>query len=235
MGDRVVQTVDCNDKTIREINQAIRAEMASGTGEIRIVNPGARHNLGVGLIQPGRLIFEGSVGYYCGGMGDGPTIQVQGSAGWGLAEGMLNGTVVVERNAGNGAGAAIRGGTVVVRGDASARAGIAMKGGTVIVGGDAGYMTGFMMQKGAIIILGNSGAALGDSLYEGRIFIAGEIGELGNDAVPGELTADDRQFLADSLAPFGYQADQYEFKKIVAGRKLWNFDKKDFETWRVAL
>ena len=227
--------VDCEGKTTHEINQAIRSLIAAGDMDIRVLNPAARHNLGVGLVQPVRLTFEGSVGYYCGGMGDSPTVEVQGSAGWGLAEGVLSGTVVVQKNAGNGAGAAIRGGTVVVRGDASARAGVSMKGGAVVVGGSAGYMTGFMMQKGAIIVLGDTGAALGDSLYEGRIFVAGQIGELGNDAVPAEVTEDDRGFLTATLEPFGYNAAGYDFQKVVAGRKLWNFDKHDFETWRVAL
>lgn len=227
--------VDCKGKTIREINTAIKSLIADGETEIRVRNPAARHNLGVALTKPVHVIFEGSVGYYCGGMGDGPTIEVHGSAGWGLAEGILSGTVIVEKNAGNGAGAAIRGGLVVVRGDVSARAGISMKGGTVIVGGSVGYATGFMMQKGTIIVLGDSGAALGDSLYEGRIFIAGRIGELGNDAVLGEMTGDDEQYLAETLSPFGYDAARYDLKKIVAGRKLWNFDKKDFETWKVAL
>jgi glutamate synthase domain-containing protein 3 len=227
--------VECKGKSTREINMAMKALVASGETEIRVRDPGAHHNLGVALLKPVHVIFEGSVGYYCGGMGDGPTIEVHGSAGWGLAEGLLSGTVIVEKNAGNGGGAAIRGGTVVVRGDISARAGISMKGGTVIVGGSVGYMTGFMMQKGAIIILGDSGAALGDSLYEGRIFIAGRIGELGNDAVLAEMNADDIQYLQATLSPFGYDVARYDFKKIVAGRKLWNFDKKDFETWKVAL
>jgi methylamine---glutamate N-methyltransferase subunit B len=227
--------LDCDGKTTREINSALKAFIAAGESEIRVRHPAARHNLGVAITQPVRLIFEGSVGYYCGGMGDGPTIEVAGSAGWGLAEGILNGLIIVEKNAGNGAGAAIRGGTVVVRGDVSARGGISMKGGTVIIGGNAGYMTGFMMQKGIIIILGNSGAALGDSMYEGCIFIAGKIGELGNDAVIAQMSPQDEADLQMMLAPVGIEAAHYAFKKIVAGRKLWNFDKRDFETWRVAL
>jgi methylamine---glutamate N-methyltransferase subunit B len=228
-------SVDCEGKTTREINTAIKRLAAEGETEIHITRPAARHNLGVGLTQPVRLVFEGSVGYYCGGMGDGPTIEVHGSAGWGLAEGILSGTVIVEHHAGNGAAAAIRGGTVVVRGDVSARAGISMKGGTVIVGGSVGYATGFMMQKGTLIILGNAGQALGDSLYEGTIYLGGQAAELGNDAVPAEVEPADRAYLTDTLAPLGYDASQYDFKKIVAGRKLWNFDKRDFETWRVAL
>lgn len=228
-------TIDCTGKTTREINTAIKSLVADGATEIRVLNPAARHNLGVAITAPVDVTFEGSVGYYCGGMGDGPTIHVNGSAGWGLAEGIMSGTVIVAKNAGNGAGAAIRGGTVVVRGDVSARAGISMKGGTVLVGGSVGYMTGFMMQKGTIIILGDAGAALGDSMYEGCIFIAGKIGELGNDAVVAETTAQDTAWLEATLSQFGYDVARYTFKKIVAGRKLWNFDKRDFETWKVAL
>ncbi len=227
--------VDCEGKSVREINTALRLLIDQGETEIHVHNPQARHNLAVGLVKPVRIVFEGSVGYYCGGMGDGPTIGVHGSAGWGLAEGMMGGTIIVDRNAGNGAAAAIRGGTVVVRGDVSARAGISMKGGTVIVGGSVGYATGFMMQKGTLIILGNAGMALGDSLYEGRIFLGGRAEELGNDAVRAAMDSQDEQFLIQTLAAFGYTAAHYDFQKIVAGRKLWNFDKKDFEAWRVAL
>jgi methylamine---glutamate N-methyltransferase subunit B len=165
-----VGVVDCDGRSTREINAAIRELAASGDADIHVRRPAARHNLGVGLTVPVRLVFEGSVGYYCGGMGDGPTIEVQGSAGWGAAECILGGTVVIEKNAGAGVAAAIRGGTVVVRGDVSARGGISMKGGTLVIGGNAGYMTGFMMQKGIVIILGDTGEALGDSLYEGRIW-----------------------------------------------------------------
>lgn len=227
-------SVNCEGKTTREINQEIRRLVDNGVDEILVINPGARHNLGVAVTQPVRLIFDGSVGYYCAGMIDGPTVEIRGSAGWGLGEAMMSGTIVVEKNAGNGAAASIRGGTVVIRGDAAARAGIAMKGGTLIIGGDAGYMTGFMMQKGTIVICGNAGDALGDSLYEGRIFVGGEIAELGNDAVVHEPDADDLLFISDHLSRFGI-ASPGGFKKIIAGRRLWNFDKKELDIWKEAL
>jgi hypothetical protein len=47
----------------------------------------------VAVLQPVSLTMTGSVGYYCGGLIDGPRIEVQGSCGWGLAESMLSGTV----------------------------------------------------------------------------------------------------------------------------------------------
>jgi methylamine---glutamate N-methyltransferase subunit B len=230
-----VGVIDCEGKSTRAINAAIREFVACGDLEIHVRRPAARHNLGVGLTVPVRLVFEGSVGYYCGGMGDGPVIEVKGSAGWGAGECILGGTIIIEKNAGAGAAAAIRGGTVVVRGDVAARGGISMKGGTLVIGGNTGYMTGFMMQKGTVIVLGNTDQALGDSLYEGRIFVGGRIGELGNDAVSVPLNNDDALEIGTTLRPFGYDAERYDFKKIVAGRRLWNFDKKDFETWKVAL
>ena len=73
-------------------------------------DPGARHNLGVAILEPVHIAFAGSVGYYCAGMVDRPSVEIEGSAGWGLAESMLDGTVIVHGNAGNGAAAAIRGG-----------------------------------------------------------------------------------------------------------------------------
>ena len=229
-----VKEVDCQGKISREINREIRQLIHDGEQDILVRSPQARHNLGVAVLQPVRLTFAGSVGYYCGGLMDGPTIEIQGSCGWGVAESMMNGTVILGQNAGNSAAASIRGGTVVIHGSASSRAGIAMKGGCLIVQGNSGYMTGFMMQKGTIIVCGDAGEALGDSMYEGHIFVGGSIAELGNDAVRQELIPEDHDFLSSTLAHYG-MASAYPFKKIVAGRRLWRFDKKELEIWREAL
>lgn len=226
-------TVDCAERPIREINRAIRAGLDTGR-PVRVTSPGARHNIGVALLRPGRVIVEGSAGYYCGGMNDGATIEIEGSAGWGVAEGMLTGFVSVAGNAGNGAAASIRGGTVVVRGDCAARAGIAMKGGLLLIGGDAGYMTGFMMQRGTVVICGDAGEALADSMYEGVVFVGGKIASLGNDAVLEEASADDERMLADAFARHRVPRPK-TLRKIVAGRKLWNFDRSEMATWREAL
>lgn len=228
-------TVDCKGKTIQEVNRAIRAAIAAGERQIRVTNPEARHNIAVALLAPVEISVDGSVGYYCGGMGDGPRIDIGGNAGWGLAECMMNGSVVCRGNAGNGAGASIRGGTVVVQGNASARAGISMKGGTLLIGGSTGYMTGFMMQKGTIVICGDTGEGLGDSMYAGEIFVGGKIGGLGNDAVEREVTAEDRERLAALLKQHGLRPPAGGFKKIGSGGRLHNFSKHEFDLWRVAL
>jgi len=225
--------VDCTGQGIRDINVAIRAALADGR-PVDVVNPGARHNIGVALLTPGTVRIDGSVGYYCGGMNDGATVEVHGSAGWGLAEGMLSGTVTVTGNAGNGAAASIRGGTVVVRGDCAARAGVAMKGGTLLIAGDAGYMTAFMMQKGVVVICGDAGEALADSMYEGTVFVGGSVASLGNDAVVEAPSADDDRWLDELFAAHDVRRPA-ELRKVVSGRKLWNFEKHELDTWRAAL
>ncbi len=230
-----MKPIDCAGKSTREINQEIRRLIQDGAREIRVLRPEARHNLGVAVLQPVRLSFEGSVGYYCAGLIDGPTVEIHGNAGWGLGEGMMSGTVIVAHNAGNSAAASIRGGTVVVRGHAGARAGIAMKGGLLVIQGNCGYMAGFMMQKGTIIICGDAAEALGDSMYEGRLFVGGHIAELGNDAVVHEPSAEEREFLSATLAQYGIATPGRGFRKVVSGRRLWRFDKKEFDTWREAL
>jgi methylamine---glutamate N-methyltransferase subunit B len=225
--------IDGAGGSIRDLNRTIRSALAAGRA-VEISDPGARHNVGIALLEPGSVHVHGSVGYYCAGMNDGATVEVDGSAGWGLAEGMLSGMVLVRGNAGNGAAASIRGGTVVVRGDCAARAGIAMKGGMLVVGGDVGYMAAFMMQKGVIVVCGDAGEALADSMYEGVVFVGGSIASLGNDAVIESPSVDDHRLLDSALATHGI-ARPARFSKIVSGRKLWNFETSELETWRAAL
>ena len=133
---------------------------------------------------------------------------------------------MIEKNAGSCFGAAIRGGDLICKGSVGARTGIDMKGGTIIIGGDAGAFTGFMMQRGRIIILGDVGINLGDSMYDGTIFIGGKIGSFGSDAVTADLTSSDQDWLKRKLkvAEIGGKFDVSKMTKIVAGKKLWNYD-----------
>ena len=224
-------TIDGSTLTVRQINEAIRQHQAAGEREITVLQPGARHNLAVAVLTDVRIVVDGSVGYYCGGMSDGVRLEIRGSAGWGVAEGMMSGEVVVDGSAGNSAAASIRGGVVVVRGSTGARAGIAMKGGLLVIGGDCGYMTGFMMQRGRIIVCGTAGPALADSMYEGVVFVGGDITELGNDAVVSEASLEEHAEIRDTLARYGMKGPD-RFRKVVSGRKLWNYDKKDMDAWK---
>ena len=95
-------------------------------------------------------------------------------------------------------------------------------------------MGGFMMQKGTIIICGNSWDALADSMYEGRVFLGGEAKSLGNDTKVSDPDDQDWNFLNRTLRQHGISADR-SFKKIVAGRRLWNFEKQEFDIWKEVL
>ncbi|MBM3279902.1 MAG: glutamate synthase [Candidatus Handelsmanbacteria bacterium] len=227
--------IDCQGRTTRQINAAIKEFIAQGESQVLLHNPAARHNLGVGIVQSARLEFAGSVGYFCAGMSAGPTVEIQGSAGWGLAESMMEGRVVVRGSAGNGAAASVRGGTVVIHGDAAARLGVSLKGGLVLVGGSCGYMAGFMAQKGTLVVCGDVGEAFADSMYEATCFVGGRIGDLGNDAVIKEPTARERAKLEALLSEHLPGRPNPDFKKVVSGRKLWNFNKQERALWREAL
>ena len=215
-------TIDCFDKTVRDVNTKLRDFVSGGKNDIHIINPESLHNLAVAITKATNITIDGSVGYYCAGMIDGPTIRINGSAG-------------------NGAAAAIRDGTVIIEADAAARLGVSMKGGLVLVGGNCGYMAGFMGQKGTLIVCGDVGAGFADSMYETVCFVGGEIAELGTDAIIEKPTEDEYSYLSRTLtlhlptkmeAP-GFAIDR--FKKVISGRKLWNFDNQDWETWREAM
>ena len=217
---------DAQDMEISAINLKIRELMQQGFGHIVVKNPNAKHSLGVGILNRLKLDFEGSLGYFGCGLIDGPNVHISGRVGWSCAENMMAGTVLVEKNAGSTFGAAIRGGDLICRGDVGSRTGIDQKGGTIIVGGRSGAFSGFMMQRGRMIILGDAGKNLGDSMYDGSIYVGGKIVSLGVDAIEGEMTELDQQWVSRKLGLFGMEAPNGvgNLTKIVAGKKLWNYD-----------
>jgi glutamate synthase domain-containing protein 3 len=233
--------IDCVGRPVREINAEIRRVIDLGDTNILVKNPAARHNLGVAILKAANVKFDGSVGYYCGGLMDGASLEITGSAGWGVAESMLTGTVVVRGSAGNGTAAAIRGGTVVIHGDAAARLGVSIKGGLALVAGNCGYMAGFMGQKGTIIVCGDTGEAFGDSMYATVCFVGGRIGGMGTDAVVAAPVENEAAMIDSALSRYLTPEERSakpagrDFKKVVAGRKLWNFDKRDWTVWQEAL
>ena len=218
--------IDAMDLTAAQLNDKLNSFMKEGYGSVVVKNPQGKHSLGVGILNKLNLIFEGSLGYFGVGSIDGPVVRITGRVGWSCAENMMAGKVVIEKNAGSCFGAAIRGGDLICKGSVGARTGIDMKGGTIIVGGDAGAFTGFMMQRGRIIVLGDAGINLGDSMYDGTIFIGGKIKSFGSDAVKSKITSDDISWLKRKLkvAEIGSDFDFSKMTKVVAGKKLWNYD-----------
>ncbi len=218
--------LDIADMDTKSINLELRALMGQGYGTIVVKNPGAKHSIGVGILNRLQLYFEGSLGYFGVGLIDGPNVRISGRVGWSCAENMMAGTVVVEKNAGSTFGAAIRGGDLVCKGDVGSRTGIDMKGGTIVVGGRTGAFSGFMMQRGRMIICGDAGKSLGDSMYDGTIYVGGKIADLGVDAVEGEMTELDVSWLKGKLAMYDVAVPNgiENMTKIVSGKQLWNYD-----------
>jgi glutamate synthase domain-containing protein 3 len=218
--------IDCASREPRDINLEIRSLIKQGYGTIVLNNPGAKHSLAVGILNRLNLIIKGSCGYFACGLIDGPNVRISGRVGWACGENMLAGTIVIEKNAGSQFGAALRGGDLVCKGSVGGRTGVDQKGGTIIVGGDTGAFTGFMMQRGRMVICGNAGKNLGDSMYDGTIYIGGEPRSLGVDAVWAEMTAADREWLARKLRIYDMMpaGGLDHFRKIIAGKQLWNYD-----------
>jgi glutamate synthase domain-containing protein 3 len=217
-------TFDARDLSTRLINLELRRLVyEEGISGVTVLNPGAKHSIGVGILTRCKITFDGSLGYFGCGLIDGPEVQINGRVGWSACENMMSGVVIVEGNAGSLTGAAIRGGDVVVKGKVGARTGIDQKGGTIVVLGDAGSMTGFMMQRGRQVICGDVGAGLGDSMYDGKIYVAGTVKSLGIDCVPGEWDETDTEFIERKFRIYGL-GDPPEFQKFVCGKKLYNYD-----------
>jgi glutamate synthase domain-containing protein 3 len=215
---------DAKNLTTRKINAELkRLVYEEGVKDVTILNPSARHSLGVGILTRCKVTFDGSLGYFGVGLIDGPEIQINGRVGWSVAENMMSGVVVIESNAGSLAGAALRGGDLVVKGQVGARTGIDQKGGTIIVMGSAGSMTGFMMQRGRQIICGDVGPGLGDSMYDGTIYVAGKVKALGIDCVEGEWTDADTEFTERKFRIYGLGSPP-ELQKFVCGKQLYNYD-----------
>jgi glutamate synthase domain-containing protein 3 len=217
-------TFDAKEMTTRQINLEIRSLVYDqGIRDITVLNPGARHSLGVGILARCRIRFEGSIGYFACGLIDGPEVHITGRVGWSACENMMSGVVIIDGNAGSLTGAAMRGGDLVVKGRVGARTGIDQKGGTIIVCGDAGSNTAFMMQRGRQIILGDAGDGLGDSMYDGQLYVGGTVKSLGIDCIPGEWTDADTELIERKFRIYGLGTPP-ALQKFVCGKKLYNYD-----------
>jgi glutamate synthase domain-containing protein 3 len=95
-------------------------------------------------------------------------------------------------------------------------------------------MAGFMMQKGILIVCGDAGDGLADSMYAGTVYLGGRHGELGADAVEDDFAAADRDVVHEHLERWKVPAPP-SFRKLIAGRKLWNFQRADLHIWKAAL
>lgn len=212
-------TIDLARTPIRVANEMIRG-YGSTHQNVEVVNPDARHYIGVGLVSPIKLWVRGSAGYYCGGLCDGAHFEIEGNASWGVGDNLFEGSVHVHGNAGAIAAEGLRGGEVVVLGNIGSRSGQVMKKGTLCCAGSANFMLGYMMYGGRIIVLGNSGPKVGEDMAGGEIFVGGDVESIGNDAVVVEPTSQDVDSVMEFLDRWSIRF-KGKFKKVVcAGKQL---------------
>ena len=222
--------IEVGDRPIREVNEDINAACKPGAN-LRIVDTLSRHNLGIGLPPGANLHFEGSVGYYCGGLNTGSTITIERNAGWAVGEGMADGHITVDGYAGMSVGAAMIGGTIHVKGDTGPRCGVAMKGGNIVVEGKIGYQSGFMAHAGRIIALGGAGESCADALWEGEVWVCGDVKSLGVDVEVVEPSAEEVAEVDAILDPLGLKDTSRDWRKMVSGQRLWYFESRDASAW----
>src|SRR5207249_5449750 len=102
---------DAKDLSTRKINLELRWLLyEQGIKDVTVLNPGAKHSLGVGILTRCKITFDGSLGYFGCGVIDGPEIHITDRVGWSACENMMSGVVVIDSNAGSLTGAAMRGG-----------------------------------------------------------------------------------------------------------------------------
>jgi glutamate synthase domain-containing protein 2/formylmethanofuran dehydrogenase subunit C len=214
-----VVTIDLSTLSMREANEALRSAASTGA-DIEIINPDARHHIGVGLVQPVTVRVKGSAGYFCAGLSHGARFEIESNVGWGVADSVYAGSVVVGGNAGAIAGVALRGGEVVIKGNMGSRAGQVMKAGTLLCCRNASFLAGYMMYGGRIIILGDSGERVGEDMSGGAIFVGGRVQSLGADAKAGEASAGEEAEIKAFLDRYGVTFEGHFTKIVSAGGKL---------------
>lgn len=219
-----MRTVDLNESSVTDLNQALHAQASECTErQWEVLNPKGEHNIACGLDQSLSVEINGHAGYFCAGMNKKATVTINGNAGQGVAENMMSGVVRVKGSASQAAGATAHGGLLVIEGDAGARCGISLKGADIVVKGDVGHMSCFMGQAGSLVVCGDAGEALGDSLYEVHIYVKGEVKSLGADCVKKDMRPEHLEELAELLNRAGIDEDPASFTRYGSARQLYNF------------
>jgi|Deesub1362A_J573_1020465.scaffolds.fasta_scaffold01501_5 glutamate synthase domain-containing protein 3 len=209
--------IDAQDLKPYDLNRLIQKYLSSGE-EVILKNPDAKHNIGIKLRGSGRVIIEGSTGYYTGGFMDGPEILIKGNTGWYLGDNMHSGRIVVERNSGSNVGPSMIGGEILIKGHSGSRIGLGMKGGLIVIKGKTGMLAGKMMLSGTIVLLDKVGDLVGESMYGGRIFLF-EGPELGGNVKMVEPSVDEIMEIKKKLEILGIEKDLDGLKKVIPAGK----------------
>ena len=232
---RMTATIDGHGKTTREINAELKDAIAAGQREIEVLNPGSRHSLAVGILEPARIVFRGDVGYFCGGLSDGLDIEVDGDAGWSLGADMMSGKIVVHGSSGSSTAPSIRGGLVVVEGNAGARSGDRGQGRD-----DRDRRLDRLHDRlhdaeGPARRLRRRRRGVRRLDVRGRALLRrrGRRTSAPTRCSRSQPTRSSRGSPTRST-PFGL-GPKSEWKKVRSAGKLWRYDKKEFAVWKEAL
>ena len=134
--DGASATFDARELTTRKINAELRRLVyQEGIRDVTILNPGARHSLGVGILQRCKITFDGSLGYFGLGLIDGPEVHVKGRVGARTGIDQKGGTIIVCGDAGANTAFMMQRGRQIILGDVGPGLGDSMYDGTLYVGG----------------------------------------------------------------------------------------------------
>ena len=168
--------IDCEGRPTREVNGELKRLAAEGAERIRVLNPGARHCLGVARLPPRARDVRG--------LGRLPLRHARRRRATTRSRARRAGRSAPTCCPARCSCTAARAPTSAAprsaarsssRARVGTRAGIANKGATIVIGGDCGYMSAFMMQLGTLVVCGDADDGLGDSMYAGDIFLGGDL------------------------------------------------------------
>ena len=230
--------IDAKGIYYRELNQKIRAAVASGADKIDLVNVNGQYFIGDGLNKPVTITVNGVPGNDLAAFNNGATIIVKENGQDNIGNTMNAGKVIVHGHAGDVLGYGMRGGRVHILKDVGYRVGIHMKSyndnkPVLIAGGKAGDFFGEYMAGGVLVLLGMRtqfpeqplvGGFCGSGMHGGTIFLRGEVEpwQVGKEC--GIFTADEadmaglRPVLEEWCEAFGHSIDEVlsvPFTKLV--------------------
>ncbi len=225
--------IDAEGLQYRELNERIRAAVASGVREIELDNVRGQRYIGVGLGEGVRITVNGVPGNDLAAFMNGAELTIHGNAQDGVGNTMNGGTLIIHGDAGDILGHAMRGGRIFVRGNVGYRAGIHMKAyrsrfPVVVVGGRAGPYLGEYMAGGVLAVLGLDsdgrvpvGEYVGTGMHGGTLYVRGrpEPWQVGREVAMHELDDDEWQelagILADYAGAFGLNGSQFRRDEFV--------------------
>ena len=221
--------------SMREINRALREAVAAGERPSGCSTPRPGTTWRVALLEPVESRIEGSVGYYCGGMRDGATVEIarQRRLGPRRVHAGRHGRRRRQRRQRRGGVDPRRHGRgprrLRPRGPASS-----MKGGTAAHRRRRRLHDRLHDAEGPIVICGDAGDALADSMYEGASSSAARSRARQRRRGRG---ADDRRTTStcSRAACDGVRAarrPRERSRRSSRAGKLWNFEQHELEMWR---